>query len=187
MEFVNRARAVEHIQDFAEGCVESSHIDLISNAMVNSFEVSSTSDKNPAPTSNAISFVLSGRKWVIRDDDLKLRETFIAAASMALASYIATQKISASALVNILSMSFSLFCSARKKGARLSEDQCVIIIKLKEIKRPIPSRRLAKRMEWDVVQVERVLHELMHVICADGTVISLVTRDLRGRWLAVGV
>jgi hypothetical protein len=113
-----------------------------------------------------------GVRWVIRDDDLKLWDTFFKAAGAA---------------VGVLAALFAVVRAIWKKGISLTEEQHVVLMALHNHGSRVTTEALAGILGWDVERTKAVLNALTKMPCADGTVVAVVGQDGHGLWATAGV
>jgi hypothetical protein len=153
-------------------------------AMENSFMVYEMPDVPPG----SFGLMLPRIRWVIRDDDLKLADCFLkAAASAASVNFFFVAAVSMTAIVGVLAAVFSLFNAARKKGARLTQEQCTLLVALRQFGSPVSVDQLANRLDVPTNEAQDRLLALTKLRCADGSVIAAVAQDGNGLWALAGV
>lgn len=178
--------AIAYLCDRIEETTSREHALIIAEAIVDSFmEQYVSCDHCDRP--GMLGLLIASRRWVIRSEDLKLSESFFNAAKIALCVYAATNELSISIIVDAIASAYSLFRNVRMKGARLTKDQCLVLIGMKEIGRPVSCERLACRLEWEKAKTENVLGELKAISLADGTTAAMVSQNSRGNWAAAGI
>jgi hypothetical protein len=141
-------------------------------------------------------FGLLLRKYVIRDDDLKLFESFkngfIAFASIGFLS-------SSINVSSVAALAFSIFEIARNslnRGVRITQVQFIILSILKyshkrltihEIYDVLHKNPIATASDIDKVELKRELNRLAGKIPRMGNAVSLVFEDSDGRWGVVSI
>ncbi|MCL2826632.1 MAG: hypothetical protein FWD72_04425 [Eggerthellaceae bacterium] len=126
-------------------------------------------------------------KWVIRNDDLKFADTLLKAIATAAGIEFFTSAMTYTALVGFLTAVFTLFDNARKKGARITEEQCLVLIALRKSGKPVSLDDLAELLGQRSEEVGKVLLQLKALRAADGTIVSVVAQDGNGLWGLAGV
>lgn len=135
-------------------------------------------------------------RWVIRDDDLKLLESFTqgvqAAGGVGFFMYQLPGHTMAGALTGIAVAVFKLIRQVMRKGARLNPLQVKVLLTLKREANGATAAELAQLLsndqeKWTETEALADLTALTEVAISDGTVEALVQHDHELRWRVAGL
>jgi hypothetical protein len=146
----------------------------------------------PQPAPGTLGYLSPRYRWVIRSDDLKACDAFWKGLASAASVNFFMGSVSAAAIVGIIGAVFSVFYSARRKGAKLTPEQCEMLIFLKQCEEPVGEIDIAKKMadqnrEWTADRISTVLKSLEKVRAHDGTVMAVVARDSEDKWAVAAI
>jgi hypothetical protein len=151
----------------------------------------------PRPLPGAMSWMAPVKHWVVRDDDLKLMDSVWSAIIAAAGTSFFQASVTLSAVTGIAAAVFKLARSILKKGVSLDPLQYKILSILRAAPEGLLidelSQSLNQTLELDqfnqfsALDAETELRALSKVRLRDGSVISLVTEDGRGKWGVNGI
>jgi len=118
-------------------------------------------------------------RWVIRDDDLNAFDAFVKGAIPATVAYLAQASAASTFIVATLSSAFTLARAIRRKGAKLTEDECQLLLALQMFNTPIGVAELeaflrARDSGWSADKVTGTLKSLEKLRVGDGATIAVV-------------
>ena len=182
VEYDTKEKAVDYIKsELMPLCGDDSIADAIADAYAKCFET----EVEPDPDSR---LVITAWKWVIRDDDLKLFDALTKAISAAASlNFFVDKSITVGFVTTIIITVVSLFYNVARKGAKLSEEQCSVLVALKAFDIPVSANELALHMKLPEDSVNELLVSLQKVRLSDGSVVAIATLDGNGFWQAAGV
>lgn len=159
--------------------------EALTDALADVFEVD---EDGAEPVSNCTRLFLKRARWVIRDDDLKLFDNLVKAVSTIItAGVILTGEMQTKDIISLVSLACALVYSVVRKGARLTEEQCRVLVALKAHAHAVSEDDLALELGVPVEEATGLLTQLKAIRLADGSVAALVAQDGDKLWQAAGV
>ena len=154
--------------------------------------------ETPASREESAKFGLIVKRWVIRDDDLKLVEELNRAilAAAGVGFFVDSRKITAAAVAGLAVALFSVIRNASRYAARFSDDELVVLWAIKESSERLNSetlflsrfegRQCADGSVWTLALLENTLRLLKDYPTSSG-VRRFIAQDGHGRWGLEGV
>ena len=182
-EYKERDDAFKHIQSLLPDFCEDEIAKDVAEIFTDYYRVCEVSGHAPRGMSGLL---VAKVKWVIRDDDIRLAEAFFKSAGALIFAQIFAE-MTPLAVYGVVTESFTIALNVFKKGVRLTEDQCSLLIVMKQFDISLSREALANSLRWSLDEVDSILLQLGSLETSDGSIVSVVAQDNEGLWRLTGV
>jgi len=164
------------------------------NAVIEAFAYSCHDEK----AASRIGLELQIWRWVVKDDDLEIFKIVKDALVTLAATSFALKDLNTAAITSLVLGLIALLRNAVRSGAKLTDEQVVVLTILRTVEAPVSANYLAGRLSpsngraasasWTVERVLKVLRSLTEIVTKKDVValVRSVKQNESECWIAVG-
>lgn len=191
MEFTDKESALAYLESHLNELLDDMACATdLSNALIDEFQVEPTlndllqSSGNSRGSSNSMSLVMPKKRWAILNDDLEAASLVLAVVPLVSTLFLDPTVATITIVANMINFTRNI----HKKGVRLTEQQCLVLMEIKSYGDPITSNSLAFMLKQSEDDVLNTLGELSKIQCKNKNRIELVQQDTEtGKWTTTNV